>query len=208
MPNRMLNRMPNRLTYISAILLALSFMASGPAAAHHVLGRPAYALNEDSNTPPALQVETWIGDFDVNYMVFPAFPRPHEPGRVNLYVTNSDTGIAFDGRVRFTIRDDSWAAWLGYGRPEETLGVQSPDDVVFRQGFLFAESGNYIITARFTANNEPYDIDFPLRVGAPPALGPLGAAIGIIFLVLAGVSIIQRRRVMTGKIRSTHERRD
>lgn len=194
---------------LMAFIAALLWLtASGPAVAHHVLGRPAYALNEDSNTPPALQVETWIGDFNVNYMVFPAFPRPFEPGRVNLYVTAIDGGKAFDGRVRFTIRDDSWAAWAGFGRPEETLGVQSPDDVVFRQGFLFNESGNYIITARFEANSEPYAVDFPLRVGAPPVLGPLGVTFGIIFAVLAGVSIVQRRRIMTGKLRSAHEKRD
>ncbi len=33
------------------------------AAAHHVLGRPAYSLNEDSNTPPAMQAEIQIGDY-------------------------------------------------------------------------------------------------------------------------------------------------
>ncbi len=202
--------MAYRQPHISLALLVISLwlMASGQAAAHHVLGRPAYALNEDSNTPPALQVETWIGDFDINYMVFPAFPRPGVPGRVNLYVTDREDGKPFAGRIRFTIRDDSWAAWLGFGRPEETLGVQSPDAVVFRQGFVFSEGGDYIITARFEANDEPYVIDFPLRVGPPPALGPLGITFGVIFMVLAGVSIIQRRRVMTGKVRGAHERQE
>ncbi len=198
--------MAHKLVHI-CVALSLALMAGGQAAAHHVLGRPAYALNEDSNTPPALQVETWIGDYDINYMVFPAFPRPGVPGRINLYVTEREGGKVFKGSVSFTIRDDSWAAWLGFGRPEETLGVQPPDDVVFRQGFVFSESGDYIITARFEANDEPYDIDFPLRVGAPPALGPLGIAFGTIFVVLAGVSLIQRRRVMTGKTRGTHDRR-
>lgn len=53
-------------------------MAAIPAYAHHVLGRPAYSLNEDSNTPPSMQVETQIGDYLVNMMVFPAFPKPGE----------------------------------------------------------------------------------------------------------------------------------
>ncbi len=55
------------------------------AEAHHILGRPAYSLNENSNTPPSMQVETMIGDYFVNYMVFPAFPRSKEPGRIHLY---------------------------------------------------------------------------------------------------------------------------
>ena len=62
----------------------LSAMIS-PAYAHHVLGRPSYSLNEDSNTPPSMQIETRIGNYFVTYMVYPAFPKPGEPGRINLY---------------------------------------------------------------------------------------------------------------------------
>ena len=42
-------------TPISFIVLAAVFWLSSldAAVAHHVLGRPAYSLNEDSNTPPA-----------------------------------------------------------------------------------------------------------------------------------------------------------
>ncbi|MCK5385761.1 MAG: hypothetical protein KAJ39_01150, partial [Gammaproteobacteria bacterium] len=53
--------------------------------AHHVLGRPAYSLGADSNTPPSMQVETQIGEYYVTYMAFPAFPKPNQRGRVNLY---------------------------------------------------------------------------------------------------------------------------
>ena len=31
--------------------------------AHHVLGSPTYSLNEDSNAPPRMQLETQIGDY-------------------------------------------------------------------------------------------------------------------------------------------------
>jgi hypothetical protein len=57
------------------------------AGAHHVLGRPTYSLNEDSNTPPSMQVETQIGAYFVSYMAFPAFPKPNEAGRVSVYAT-------------------------------------------------------------------------------------------------------------------------
>jgi hypothetical protein len=65
------------------IVSMLSAMIS-PAYAHHVLGRPSYSLNEDSNTPPSMQIETRIGNYFVTYMVYPAFPKPGEPGRINL----------------------------------------------------------------------------------------------------------------------------
>jgi hypothetical protein len=165
---------------LALLVLALWISAVDFAAAHHVLGRPNYSLNEDSNTPPSMQGEVQIGDYFVTYMAFPAFPRPESPGRINLYVSRIDDGTPFQGEVAFKVRGESWLSWLGVGGKEEKLGLQPPDDNVFRQGFLFHEAGNYIVSAEFQAGGEPYIIEFPLR-------------------------IIQRRRAMTGKIRGAHE---
>lgn len=157
--------------------------------AHHVLGRPSYSLSADSNTPPSMQVETQIGNYFVTYMVFPAFPKANEVGRVNLYASHIDKGTTFDGEVTFKVRDDSW-----FSRNEEVLGIQSIDDAVYRQGFVFQNDGNYIVTAEFMAEGEPYIIDFPLRIGEPLPVGPLGLAILLIAVALVGVNIAQRRR--------------
>jgi hypothetical protein len=177
------------------------------AAAHHVLGRPNYSLNEDSNTPPSMQGEVQIGDYFVTYMAFPAFPRPESRGRINLYVTRIDDGTPFRGEVTFKVRHNVWFSWLGIAGKEEKLGVQPPDDNVFRQGFLFHEAGDYVVTAEFQAAGEPYTIDFPLRIGEPALVGPIGIAVGLLLIVLAAVSVIQRRRSMTGKLRDAHEAR-
>lgn len=157
--------------------------------AHHVLGRPSYSLSADSNTPPSTQVETQIGNYFVTYMVFPAFPRANEPGRVNLYVSHIDIGTTFNGEVTFKIRNDSW-----FSRNEEVLGTQLIDDNVYRQGFVFQKDGNYIVTAEFESEGVPYIIDFPLRIGEPLPIGPLGLAVMLIAGVLIGVNIAQRRR--------------
>ena len=176
------------------------------AAAHHVLGRPAYSLSEDSNTPPAMQAEVRIGDYFVTYMAFPAFPRPGHPGRINLYVTRVDDGAPFQGEIAFTVREDSWFSWLRAG-DAMTLGMQPPDDNVFRQGFLFEEPGDYLIAAAFLADGETHVIEFPLRIGEPAPVGPIGVAVGLLLTLLVGVSVMQRRRAMTGKIRGAHEAR-
>ena len=175
------------------------------AAAHHVLGRPNYSLNEDSNTPPSMQGEVQIGDYFVTYMAFPAFPRPESPGRINLYVTRIDDGSPFQGEVTFKARGESWLSWLGVGGKEEKLGLQPPDDNVFRQGFLFHETGDYVVSADFQAGGEPYTIEFPLRIGEPAPVGPIGIAVGLLLIVLVAVSAVQGRRAMTGKIRGAHE---
>ena len=193
-------------------LLVTTFWLSPvvPAVAHHVLGRPAYSLNEDSNTPPAMQAEVQIGDYIVTYMVFPAFPRPKQPGRINLYATRIDDGTPFDGKVTFKVRYDSWREWFGFGDGGVRLGRQPPDDHVFRQGFLLDQAGDYIISAEFQADGEPYVIDFPLRIGAPSPIGPMGIAVGVLMVVLVtvSVSVVQRRRAMTGKIRGARDAKD
>lgn len=169
------------------------------AQAHHVLGRPAYSLSEESNTPPSMQVETQIGKYSVTYTAFPAFPKPNEGGRVNLVATRMDNGAPFVGNVTFKVRDDSW-----FSRNEEVLGTQQIDDGVYRQGFVFKRAGDYIITAEFKADKEPYVIDFPLRIGKPFPIGPIGISAIVILLVLVGVNLIQRKRLHRLKAQQHH----
>ena len=174
------------------------FVLMAPVFAHHVLGRPAYSLNEDSNTPPSMQVETQIGNYFVTYMVYPAFPRAGEPGRINLYASHMDSGEPFAGEVTFSVRDD---VWFG-SAPVEVLGVQPQDDSVFRQGFVFSEDGDYVIRAEFQADGEPYLIDFPLRIGQPSAVGPLTVAVLALLVVLIAANLFQRKRLQRDRIRA------
>ena len=190
-----------------ALLAASCWLALADfAVAHHVLGRPSYSLGEDSNTPSSLQAEVRIGDYYVTYMVFPAFPKPERPGRISLYVTRIDDGALYVGEVAFTVREASWLSWIGLGGGEADIGVQALDDGVFRQAFSFHQAGDYIISAAFDADGETHVIDFPLRVGPPSTVGPIGIAVGLLAIVLLSVTLIQRRRTMTGKIRSARER--
>ena len=167
--------------------------------AHHVLGRPSYSLSEDSNTPPSMQVETQIGEYYVTFMAYPAFPKPNEQGRVNLYASRIDNGNTFDGKVNFKVRDDSW-----FSDKEEVIGVQQIDDGVYRQGFIFKEAGDYIIIAEFESGGEPYIIDFPLRIGDPLPIGPIGISVLVIILVLLGVNLTQRKRMQRLKASQHH----
>jgi len=182
-------------------IIGLIWICGLPAYAHHVLGRPSYSLGEDSNTPPSLQVETQIGDYFVTYMVFPAFPKAGERGRINLYATRIDNGEAYGGEVAFKVKDDV----LFGNSSAESLGSQLPDDSVFRQGFEFSNDGDYIITAEFTDGGEPYTIDFPLRIGSPASIGPIGFAIGIIAIILISVNLVQRKRLYRSRILNAHE---
>ena len=188
-----------RLILNLAIVFSL-LMVCYSAQAHHVLGRPSYSLGSESNTPPSTQVEMQIGDYYVDYMVFPAFPVPNQPGRVNLYVSRIDNGAPFQGRVTFRIIDDGW-----FNSQQELLGVQEVDDNVFRQGFEFSENGDYIIRAEFEPDGELYKIDFPLQIGEKDLFGPLGTGIAVILIVLFGVNITQRKKLVAARIKSAHK---
>ncbi len=190
------------------LLVVLSGVALGyGAAAHHVLGRPGYSLNEDSNTPPSMQAEVLVGDYMLTYMAFPAFPRPGAPGRINLYAVRVDTGAPFAGKVTFKVRHDPWYAgpwyaWLGLAGDQERLGVQSSDDKVFRQRFVIPDRGDYIITAEFEADGESYVVDFPLRVGESSAASLIGLLAIALLIALVTASVLYRRRSMTAKVRA------
>ena len=174
----------------------------GLACAHHVLGRPAYSLNEDSNTPPSMNLETRVGDYFVTAMIYPAFPRPNEPGRVNFYATHVDSGEPLNAGVAFKVREDSWFSHL-----TENLGAQVLDDNVYRQAFVFNQVGDYIITAEFQADGESYAIDFPLRVGEPLGIGPLGLIIGVIVVMLIAISLIKRKRLLRIRLQAARNER-
>lgn len=199
----------NLAVFIALIGVALYFSIAlfPPAAlAHHEIGRPSYSLSGDSNTPPSIQAELLIGDYMVTYMIYPAFPQPLSQGLINLYTVHYKSGIPFDGKVRFSVRSNEWYSKLGFGSNVERIGTQSPDGAVFRQNYKFHEAGKYMITAEFEAGGEPYIIDFPLRVGPPSPVGPIGVAVAVLAIVLGAVSVTQRRRAMTGKIRTTRRR--
>lgn len=173
------------------------------APAHHILGRPAYKLNEDSNTPPSMQAEVQIDDHLVTYMIFPAFPRPGDPARVHLYVLGPDSDNPYSEKITFKVREEPWYSWLGLEAHEDVLGAQTPDDKVYRQSFVIPTAGDYLVSATLAIDGETHIIDFPLRVGEIPAVGPFAIALAIIAFVLVAVAVMRRRQSATAKIRAS-----
>ena len=192
-------------TLLTLLLAAISiWLAVAPTSAHHILGRPSYSLNEDSNTPPSMQVEVQLGDLFVTTMVYPAFPRLGVPGRINLYAKHTN-GRLYKGEVGFSVRKITWLSWFGMGEESREIGRQLPDDNVFRQAFRLDREGDFLVTATLDIDGEPHMIDFPLRVGEVPMIGALEIIIALVVLTIAAVTLVQRRRAMVGKVREMHD---
>ncbi|MBV1884225.1 MAG: hypothetical protein KUG82_21470 [Pseudomonadales bacterium] len=202
-----------RSSKLAVLFFTMILMCIAPLShAHHVLGRPAYSLNEDSNTPPSTLVETQVGSYFVSYMVYPAFPKANEQGRVNLYASRISDGVPYDGEVHFTISQNSalrnivnffGGANTGAAEgAEEVLGSQLIDDGVYRQGFLFFKDGKYIVTARFLANGETHEVELPIRIGEASWFGPLGMIIAGIVCALIMMSLFQQKKVERLKVQA------
>lgn len=172
-----------------------------PLYAHHVLGRPTYNLSENSTTPPSAQIESHIGKYFVTIMAFPAFPEPNTPGRIKLYANRSDGSGTLNVPVTFTVRDDNW-----FATNQETLGTQTSIENIYNQGFVFSKEGDYLITAVFQTDGEPYQVDFPIKIGHPAPIGTIGIFVGIIFIALISVNILQRRRLPHLQTQRHHDR--
>ena len=171
------------------VFLATISLLVAPAEAHHVLGRPSYSLNEDSNTPPSMQMEVQIGNYMATVMAFPAFPKPKQTGRIHLHAAHLDNGVPYSGTVTFKIREDAW-----FGGHETVLGSQQADGNLYRQSFVISHAGHFVVTVLFAADGEPYAIDFPLTIGSPGHSLPLILAGGVMAVVLGGVAWLKKRR--------------
>jgi hypothetical protein len=72
---------------------------------------------------------------------------------------------------------------------------------VYRQGFEFKQAGNYIISAQFQADNEPYVIDFPLTIGNPGIFRSTGTFVLSMFIIaivllLVTVNVLIKRKLL------------
>lgn len=190
-----------RISLFGTVVILLMGVLMEVAVAHHILGRPAYNLNEDSNTPSSIQADAMIGDYMVTYMIYPAFPKPGEAGRINLYVKNVRGGAPYQGKVTFGARPNAWYNGLIGSSDALILGVQPIDDYVYRQTFKISKPGPYMFNAEIKINGEAHVLDFPLMIGAPPGISLASIAVGLTLAILIGIGTAQRRRTRTGQIR-------
>jgi len=188
------------MTYRAIFTLLCIVIYSPMLSAHHVLGRPTYSLSENATTPPSVQIETQIGKYFVTLMAFPAFPRANEAGRIHLYGQRIDGKGSLAVPITFKVRDANW-----FSTNQETLGTQAPLDNIYKQPFVFSKDGDYIITAEYSADGEPYLIDFPLTIGKPLPIVTIGFFASLIFMALISVNVLQRRRMQRLQTERHHE---
>ena len=177
---------------VAALVVLLGAL---PAVAHHILGIPHYAYDEQYPQTPVLTYRVDAGPHEVKMTGYPGVPRPGERTSLHVYVVRRDTSAPFTGTVTLTVLRDRLLASdsIVYGPITATL-----EEAVFKFFPEFEAEANYLARIQFDAEDEPWTIDLPIVVGEPGSpwlvVSIVGTVTVIFLLVVRALRIKQRRR--------------
>jgi len=172
------------------------------AEAHHILGIPHYAYDEQYPQTPVLTYRVDAGAWEVKMTGYPGVPQPGERASLHVYVSHRESGKLFDAPVTLTVRRD---VMIGddpiiYGPIEAQL-----EEAVYKFHPEFGEAANYVVRIHFDADGAPWDIDLPVVVGEPGSPWTVLAVVVVLLvlflLVIRALRIKRARRTLeTGRV--------
>jgi hypothetical protein len=194
----------NSSTYKWTVVLAILIVPS--AFAHHILGVPHYAYDEEYPQAPVLTYSVEAGPHDVRMTGYPGSPQPGERCSLHLYVSRVDTGAPFDGTVSLTVMRDRMFGTntIVYGPVTGEL-----EEAMFKFFPVFEEEANYTVRIEYQAEGAPWIIDLPMVAGEPGSpwivvLGVVGIVTSFLVVIRAIRIKIRRRERSRGAHAPTH----
>ena len=183
-------------SFMSTVLVAVVALlwAVSPVFAHHILGIPHYAYEEDYPQTPVLTYQVELGRYEIKMTGYPGIPQPGEPNSLHVYVREVGSGNLFDGTVRLTVFEDTLIGDdpVIYGPVDASL-----DERLYKFYPTFPSESDYLVRVFFEKDGTPWTIDLPVVVGEPGSpwtvVGGVGAAV-LIFLVVVRAARIKMRR--------------
>lgn len=183
-----------RTPFLIALALCLN-LATHPAFAHHILGIPHYAYDEDYPQTPVLTYRVQAGPHEVKMTGYPGNPVPGERSSLHVYVTRLDTGEPFEDGVTLSVLKDRMIGEdpVVYGPIDAPL-----EEAMYKFYPRYDEEANYLVRIFFEAEGEPWTIDIPIVVGEPGSPWTVvgGVAGGLLFfvIVIRAIRIKMRRK--------------
>ncbi len=185
----------------AAVLLFALLAWAPPVQAHHILGIPHYAYEEDYPQAPVLTYRVQTGPYEVKMTGYPGTPVPGESSSLHVYIKDAQQGAPFGGGVRLTVIEDRMIGEdpVVYGPVDARL-----EDRIYKFYPRFESEGNYTARIEFDAAGAPWKIDLPIVVGEPGSpwvvLAAVGAGVLLFLLVVRAARIkIERRRLATAR---------
>ena len=183
--------------FVPGLALVLGVLAvSGSAGAHHILGIPHYAYDEDYPQAPVLTYRAEARGYEVKVTGYPGVLEPGDRSTIHVYIRDLRVDALLDTTVRLTVRRDALfgADPIIYGPMDAQL-----DEAVYKFHPRFELEANYLASVEFATAEEPWTVDVPLVVGEPGSpwtvLGTAGGALILFLVVVRAVRVKRRRRL-------------
>lgn len=180
---------------VTTMLAAIAVLTAPAAIAHHILGVPHYAYDEDYPQTPVLTYSVEAGPHNVRMTGFPGKPEPGERCSLHVYISRIDNGLPFDDTVTLTVMRDRLLGSdrVVYGPIEAEL-----EEAMFKFFPIFHDEANYTVRIAYEAEGAPWIIDLPMVAGEPGS--PWGVVFGVgsgviaFLVVMRAIRIKMRRR--------------
>lgn len=158
--------------------------------AHHIMGIPHYAYDEQYPQTPVLTYRLEAGPYDVRMTGYPGKPTPGERSTLHVYIRRMDNGALFEGSVRLTVMQDQLIG--------EDLVVYGPslakiEERLFKFYPTFPDEANYLVRIEFEVEGVPWIVDLPMVAGEPGS--PWTVLGSTVFGLLAFVVVIRAIRI-------------
>jgi hypothetical protein len=163
--------------------------------AHHILGVPHYAYDEEYPQAPVLTYSVDAGPYNVRMTGYPGKPEPGERCSLHVYVSKPDSGEPYRETVTLTVMRDRLLGSdpIVYGPIEAEL-----EEAMFKFFPVFEDEANYTVRIAYEAEGAPWNIDLPMVAGDPGSpwavVGATGGALILFLIVMRAVRIKMRRR--------------
>lgn len=191
-----------RNAHLCAALAGAGLLAvlGAPALAHHILGIPHYAYEDDYPQAPVIKYAVEAGPYVVELTGYPGRPVPGERAEMHAYLrSRSGAGGPYLGPVCVRVVD-------GVHQTEDASGenIYGPETLLPENNFYifyptYPNDGIYTVKLAFEAEGQPFTISFPMTVGEPrSAWVPVawgGGALLFLLVVVRAVAIKRRRRL-------------
>ena len=178
----------------AALILAVLLIPAA-AHAHHIMGIPHYAYDEQYPQTPVLTYRVDAGPYELRMTGYPGHPKPGERSSIHVYINRRDNGALYGSMVRATVFQD---AMIGddpvvYGPIDAAI-----EERVFKFYPTYQEVANYTIRIEFDVEGVPWIIDLPMVVGEPGSpmavLGGIAGGTLLFLIVIRAIRIKMRRR--------------
>ncbi len=181
--------------FTSKTLAFILMLAAPTAVAHHILGVPHYAYDDEYPQTPVLTYSVEAGPHKVRMSGFPGKPRPGERCALHVYIDRVDNGTPFGDAVTMTVMRDRWlgADPVVYGPVEAEL-----EEAMFKFFPVFEDEANYTVRIEYFAEGAPWIIELPMVAGEPGSpwavVGGIAASLVTFLVIIRAVRIKIRRR--------------